>query len=77
MTPAAITALIDATWPTAELTHAGGFAIRRGAGGGSRVSASTALTPGAGDIAEAEAAMAALGQPGLFMIRDGDAALDA
>jgi GNAT superfamily N-acetyltransferase len=47
-------------------------------GGGKRVSAATAegdWTPE--DIPAAEAAMAALDQPALFLIREGDAALDA
>lgn len=77
MTPEVLTALIDATWPSAGMTEAGGFAIRRGMGAGSRVSASTALIRGSGDIAKAEAAMLALGQSCLFMVRAGEEALDA
>jgi ribosomal protein S18 acetylase RimI-like enzyme len=64
---------IDATWPAAERREVAGWTIRRGDGGGSRVSAAT----GQGDIAVAEAAMDALGQPRLFMIHDGDEALDS
>lgn len=72
--------VIEGTWPPARQTRAGPWVIRAGQGGGSRVSAATAL--GAitdADIPQAEAAMQALGQPRLFMIRDTaeDAALDA
>lgn len=78
MTPQALTALIDATWPAVRLQRAGPWTIRAGAGGGSRVSAATATAPaGADDIPAAEAAMRALGQDPLFMVRAGEAALDA
>ena len=77
MTPEVLTALIDATWPAAAITRAGGFAIRAGEGGGSRVSAATALAPGTGDIEAAEAAIAQLGQSPLFMVRAGEEALDS
>ena len=36
-------AIIDATWPAAEYRRAGGFLIRDGQGGGSRVSWPCAL----------------------------------
>lgn len=78
MTPAALYATLDATWPAARLTRIGPWVIREGRGGGQRVSAATAEGPWQpGDIATAEAAMAALGQPPLFMLREGDEALDA
>ena len=70
--------LLDATWPAAAFGHAGGFTIRDGRGGGSRVSAATAE----GDeydeagIDAAAAAQRSLGQRALFMIRDGDDRLD-
>lgn len=64
--------VIDTTWPAAAITHMQGWTIRQGDGGGSRVSATT----GFGDLQVAEAAMDALGQPHLFMIRAGDDALD-
>ena len=64
--------VIDQTWPALATKQCGGWTIRQGGGGGSRVSAAT----GSGDIAVAEAEMRALGQPCLFQIRDGDAALD-
>lgn len=63
----------EGTWPPADSRTLGGWTIRNGAGGGKRVSAAT----GAGDIAQAEEAMRALGQTPLFMIRKGDETLDA
>lgn len=78
MTPGAAYALIEATWPPVAVADVGPFVIRAGAGGGSRVSAATASGPvRADDLPLAEAAMAALGQPKLFMIRGGEAAFDA
>lgn len=70
--------LLDATWPAAAYSHAGGFTIRDGRGGGSRVSAATA-DDDSYDEAGVDAAIAAerkLGQTPLFMIRDGDERLD-
>ncbi|MEL6476840.1 MAG: GNAT family N-acetyltransferase [Pseudomonadota bacterium] len=64
---------IDATWPAAETRVEAGWVLRRGAGGGKRVSAAS----GAGDIAVAEAGMAALGQQALFRLPGGQADLDA
>lgn len=74
--PRALAHAMAATWPPAEVARAGGFLLRRGAGGGKRVSAATAETA-APDIAAARAAMAAWGQAPLFLIRPGEAALDA
>lgn len=68
-------AAIDATWPAAEVVRLGPWTLRRGAGGGNRVSAAT-LDGTGGDIDAAEAAMRAWGQAPLFMIRPGDEALD-
>jgi len=69
---------IDATWAPATISRAGPWAIREGRGGGSRVSAATADGPVTqADLPQAEAAMRALGQVPLFMIRQGDEALDA
>ncbi|KPP86185.1 MAG: putative acetyltransferase [Rhodobacteraceae bacterium HLUCCA08] len=76
MTPEALTALVDATWPAAQFGRAGGFVIRRGDGGGSRVSAASACDA-MPDIDAAEAAMRALGQGPLFMIRAGEDRLDS
>ncbi|MBD3764170.1 MAG: GNAT family N-acetyltransferase [Rhodobacterales bacterium] len=74
--PQALARAMEATWPPAELARAGGFLLRRGAGGGKRVSAATAETD-APDIPAARAAMAAWGQVPLFLIRPGEGALDA
>ncbi|WP_339113449.1 GNAT family N-acetyltransferase [Thioclava sp. GXIMD2076] len=70
--------LIDATWPAAAFHRAGGFVVRDGKGGGSRVSSASLEVP----LSEAdpEAAIAchrALGQPVKFQIREGHEALDA
>jgi GNAT superfamily N-acetyltransferase len=70
-------AVLEATWPPASRADLGPWTIRDGQGGGKRVSAATARAPvTAADLPQAEAAMRALGQTPLFMIRDGDAALD-
>ena len=50
---ARLMAAIDATWPPAVLDRRGGWVLRRGAGGGKRVSAAS----GSGGVALAEAAM--------------------
>ena len=77
MTPDALTALIDATWPAAAMTVQNGWAIREGGGGGSRVSAATATTAARPDEHPLAArAMQALGQTPLFMVRTGEDALD-
>lgn len=78
MTPEALIATLEATWPAAGVIDCGPFRLRRGAGGGQRVSAATALGPADGaQIAAAEAAMRDLGQAPLFMLRPGEEALDA
>lgn len=70
--------VVDGTWPAAAFHREGPWTIREGQGGGQRVSAATATDPVTeADIPRAEAAMQALGQPRLFMIRQGDEALDA
>jgi GNAT superfamily N-acetyltransferase len=69
--------VVDSTWPAAEARQQGPFLLRRGDGGGQRVSAATAMGPvTAADIDAAEIAMQAMNQPRLFQIREGDAALD-
>lgn len=69
---------MERTWCPAARWRAGPWMIRDGQGGGQRVSATTAEADWQpGDIAAAEAEMQALGQPRLFMIRDGEAELDA
>lgn len=73
--------IVEATWPPAATRRLGPWTIRDGAGGGKRVSAATVngpVTPMTdAAIPQAEAAMAALNQPHLFMIRPGEEALDA
>lgn len=70
-------AVTEATWPPADHTPAGPWMLRNGAGGGKRVSAATVEGDwGDDDVAAAEAAMRLLGQDALFMIREGDDALD-
>lgn len=77
MTPEDLYAGAEATWPPASATAVGPWIIRDGQGGGKRVSAATACAPvTAADLPLAEAAMAALDQPCLFMIRDGQQGLD-
>ncbi len=73
--------VIEGTWPPVSTHITGPWTIRKGQGGGSRVSAATVIQPArqpvtADELAQAENAMHALGQPLLFMIREGDAALD-
>lgn len=69
--------VIDGTWPAAETRRLGPVLLRRGEGGGQRVSAATALAPVTPqEIDAAEAAMLDMGQPRLFQIRQGHDALD-
>lgn len=77
MTPEALSALVDATWPAARIWTEGPVTLRDGAGGGNRVSAAT-VQPGWSeqDIARAEAAMADRGRQPLFMVRSGEDDLD-
>ncbi len=68
---------VDATWPAAQYLTVGNWTIRKGAGAGQRVSSATANGPvGPDDINVAEQAMLALDQNPLFMIRQGEEALD-
>ncbi|SEB06146.1 GNAT family N-acetyltransferase [Rubrimonas cliftonensis] len=72
---------LDATWPAAGTQALGGWTLRRGDGGGQRVSSVRAVgEPGMAlrdAVAAAEAAMRAWGQPPLFQIEPKDGALDA
>ncbi len=69
--------MIDGTWPAAERTRCGPFVLRRGDGGGSRVSAATAEDAfESTDIDAAVGAMRAMRQTPLFMVRPDDGALD-
>lgn len=79
MTPdvRALYAVTEATWPPASRTPAGPWMLRNGAGGGKRVSATTAEGPWReDDLPAAETAMGMLGQDSLFMIREGEGDLD-
>ena len=68
----------EATWPAAATRRLGPVTLREGQGGGSRVSAATVEgSASAEDITAAEVAMRAMGQDCLFMIREGEAELDA
>ncbi|MCA1335771.1 GNAT family N-acetyltransferase [Pseudooceanicola marinus] len=71
--------VVDTTWPPAEIRRADPFVLRRGSGGGKRVSSASALRGEvtAAQIDAAEAAMREMGQVPLFSLRPGDAALDA
>lgn len=69
--------VLEATWPPLRAFRVGPWLIRDGARGGKRVSAATA--EGAWTLADidlAEAEMQGLSQDCLFMVRDGDDALD-
>lgn len=67
----------DATWPAASIRALGPWTLRDGQGGGKRVSAATAdAAVNAEDVAQAEAAMRSMAQTPIFMIREGDDALD-
>lgn len=74
--PAPLIAAIDTTWPAAEMRRADGWVLRRGAGGGQRVSAASpeADVP---EIAPAVTAMAAWDQPPLFRLTPEEAEADA
>lgn len=80
MTPTVQTlyAVTEATWPPADRMPAGPWTLRNGAGGGKRVSAATAEGDWTDDdLTAAETAMRMLGQSPLFMIREGEEALDS
>ncbi|NBE09234.1 GNAT family N-acetyltransferase [Paragemmobacter ruber] len=77
MTPDLLAQVTEATWPPARTLPQGPWLIREGRGGGQRVSAASAAGDWTvDDIPAAEAAMRALGQPPLFVLYPGDAALD-
>jgi len=68
--------VLDATWPAARIWGQDGWMLRDGRGGGKRVSAATQWAPVA-EPQQAIDAMAKIGQAPLFMIRQGEVALDA
>ena len=75
--PDMLMAVMEATWGPASTQRLGPWTVRNGLGGGKRVSATTAADDWQDtDIPQAEAAMAALNQPALFLIREGDGLLD-
>ncbi|GLS85244.1 N-acetyltransferase [Cypionkella aquatica] len=77
MNPEKLLSVMEATWVPASTARQGPWTIRNGLGGGKRVSAATAEAAWQDtDIPQAEAAMAALDQPALFLIREGDGMLD-
>ena len=76
--PAALAEAMEATWPPARSFRLGPCCLREGAGGGQRVSAASVEGPWTeADLDAAEAGMDALGQGRLWVLRAGDAALDA
>ena len=68
-------AAIDATWPPAEFRSIGPWLLRRGDGGGQRVSAASTEDQSA-DLAPAEAGMRAWGQTPLFLLTPDQIELD-
>jgi len=69
-------AAIDATWPPAEFLEVGPWLLRRGDGGGQRVSAAS-TTDQSAEIAPAEEGMRAWGQTPLFRLTPDQSLLDA
>lgn len=77
MTPATLSAVMEATWPAADYRRLGPWMLRDGQGGGKRVSAATSEAPWTlADITDAETAMVNAGQDCLFCLREGDQELD-
>ncbi|MEM6624274.1 MAG: GNAT family N-acetyltransferase [Pseudomonadota bacterium] len=70
--PTRLIGAVDATWPAAETRTVGGWTLRRGEGGGQRVSAAS----GHGEIGAAVHAMRTWGQPPLFRVGPDDTATD-
>ncbi|MEY8828120.1 GNAT family N-acetyltransferase [Sedimentitalea sp. XS_ASV28] len=72
--------VIDGTWPAARFLEHGVWTLREGQGGGSRVSATTLTDLDAdfteSDLDDAQAAMRDMQQPVMFMVRQGETALD-
>ncbi|MDW3223262.1 MAG: GNAT family N-acetyltransferase [Paracoccaceae bacterium] len=78
MNPDRFYSAIDATWPAAETAMVDPWLLRRGAGGGKRVSSATAHgSVQQPDVEQAVVAMDNWGQDPLFMIRPHDQELDA
>ncbi|MEL7464987.1 MAG: GNAT family N-acetyltransferase [Pseudomonadota bacterium] len=75
MTPGRLFRALDATWAPADIVERDGWRLRRGAGGGKRVSAASPLSSDAA-IDVAEAAMGGWGQGPLFQLTPENGALD-
>lgn len=70
--------VLEGTWPAARTQIVGPWEIKEGQGGGKRVMAAKPLGPVTQkDIAQAEDAMTALGQPMLFVLDPKDDELDS
>ena len=69
-------AAVDATWPAVELCRAGPWLLRRGAGGGQRVSAASIAGSDLGELRLAENGMRAWGQTPLFQVTPQQSGLD-
>lgn len=77
LSPARLFEVLDETWPAAEKSTAGPFTLRKGLGGGNRVSCATANGPAStGQISKANDVMQRMGQAPRYMIRPMDGALD-
>lgn len=75
---ACLRAALGATWPPVETRRLGPWRLRRGGGGGRRVSAATLEAPDTdADIDAAAAAMREWGQAATFQVWPGDEGLDA
>lgn len=75
--PARLRAVIDATWPPAQIHQQGPWTLRVGGGGGKRVSAATTNTRvSQADVKRAEIAMQGYGQKPLFQLYGSEPGLD-
>ncbi len=73
----AVLAALEATWPPADVIDQPPFRLRRGLGGGKRVSAATTSLDGTQpDVGAAEQAMRDMGQTPLFRLVPGQDAFD-
>lgn len=78
MTPQALIAAMEATWPPADRRQVGPALLRQGLGGGKRVSAASVQGAwGEEDLLRAEAAMQDWGQTPLFQVLPDQPDLDA
>lgn len=68
-------AVLEATWPPVEVVERAGWRLRRGDGGGKRVSAASIVSSEA-EIGDAAAAMTGWGQTPLFQLTPHDEPLD-